>query len=58
MGFHPYGQRWRDTRRNFHQHFHQFAVSKYHPIQTREVRLLLKRALDFSEKVDIKSLSL
>ena len=58
MGFHPYGQRWRDTRRNFHQHFHQLAVSEYHPIQTREIRLLLKRALSFSETVDVKSISL
>ncbi|KAF7798048.1 hypothetical protein EIP86_009260 [Pleurotus ostreatoroseus] len=58
MGFHPYGQRWRDTRRNFHQHFHQLAVSEYHPIQTREIRLLLKRALTFSETVDVKSISL
>ena len=44
----PYSSLWRAYRREFHQFFHQRAVSKYHPIQLRECRSFLKRALESS----------
>ena len=45
MGFLPYGVRWRKPRKLFHQHFHINAVSKYLPIQRREVHAFLRRLL-------------
>ena len=52
-----YGSRWRDRRRAFHQHFNQAAIKQYNPIQTRETRAFLKRALTFSDRIDIVSVS-
>ncbi|PSR73379.1 hypothetical protein PHLCEN_2v10671 [Hermanssonia centrifuga] len=57
MGVMPYGQRWRDTRRCFHQHFHQGVVGKYNPIQIREVQAFLRRALISPGDVEVKSIS-
>ena len=42
----PYGVWWRRHRRSFHQYFNISAVSKYLPIQRREVRAFLRRLLD------------
>ena len=42
----PYGVGWRRHRRSFHHFFHINAVSKYLPIQRREVRAFLRRLLD------------
>ncbi|KAK7677333.1 hypothetical protein QCA50_019663 [Cerrena zonata] len=39
----PYSQRWRDHRREFHQHFNQHEVPKFHQIQLRECRAFLQR---------------
>ncbi|KAJ3557799.1 hypothetical protein NM688_g1273 [Phlebia brevispora] len=58
FAFQAYSQRWRDTRRCFHQHFNQNAVSRYRPVQARAIRHMLKRALGFTEAVDVKSISL
>lgn len=46
LGFMRYGQRWRGTRRCFHQHFNQFAVPKYWEKQTQEVHAFLRGVLD------------
>ncbi|OBZ72885.1 O-methylsterigmatocystin oxidoreductase [Grifola frondosa] len=45
MGFIPYGQWWRRTRRAFHQHFHQGVVDKYQPVQLRESRRFIQNVL-------------
>lgn len=45
LGLLPYGVWWRKHRRSFHQHFHEGAVSKYMPIQKREVHAFLRRLL-------------
>nr|BAL05113.1 cytochrome P450 [Phanerodontia chrysosporium] len=37
-----YGDRWRQHRRLFHQHFRPLAVSQYHPRQVKGVRVLLR----------------
>ncbi|KAJ3555333.1 hypothetical protein NM688_g2635 [Phlebia brevispora] len=42
----PYGHRWRQSRRYFHQHFHAGAVHKYREMQTRGVRAYLRRQLE------------
>lgn len=39
----PYGDRWRRTRRAFHQYFNQGAVENYKGLQIKEVRDFLKR---------------
>ena len=53
----PYGLRWRETRRTFHQFFNQSAVQSYRRIEEREIRAFLKRAVDFTDSVDMLSLS-
>lgn len=59
MGFHPYGQRWRDTRRCFHQYFNQTVVPQYHPVQTREIHIFLKHALDtLDAAIDVNTVTL
>ncbi|KAK7692432.1 hypothetical protein QCA50_004057 [Cerrena zonata] len=40
-----YSPEWRNHRREFHQFFHQRKVSVYQPIQLRECRAFLRRAL-------------
>lgn len=45
MVFMPYGQRWRQHRRIFWQHFRPAAISKYYPIQQAETRRFLARLL-------------
>ena len=52
-----YGQRWRDLRRVFHQHFYPGVVTQYQYVQTREVHSFLKRALAFSDGIDMTSVS-
>ena len=42
----PYGPSWRRHRRSFHNFFNINAVSKYQPIQRREVHAFLRRLLD------------
>ena len=46
LGVLPYGVWWRRHRRSFDQHFNINAVSKYLPIQRREVHTFLRRLLD------------
>ncbi|KAJ3483939.1 hypothetical protein NLI96_g5970 [Meripilus lineatus] len=46
IGFMGYGQPWRARRRYFHEYFHQGVVHEYAPIQTKEIRHFLRRALD------------
>ena len=46
IGFLPYGAWWRRHRRSFHQYFNISVVSKYLPIQRREVHAFLRRLLD------------
>ncbi|KAH9847890.1 CyP450 monooxygenase [Lenzites betulinus] len=45
MVFMPYGQRWRQHRRIFWQHFRPAVISKYYPIQQAETRRFLARLL-------------
>ena len=49
FGFLPYGLWWRRHRRLFHQIFNINVVSKYIPIQRREVHTFLRRLLDTPE---------
>ena len=46
FGVQPYGTRWQRHRSSFHQHFNINAVSKYLPIQRREIHAFLRRLLD------------
>jgi cytochrome P450 len=50
FGLLPYGVWWRRQRRSFHQYFNINAVSKYQPIQRREVHAFLRRLLDTPDK--------
>ncbi|GJE96497.1 cytochrome P450 [Phanerochaete sordida] len=45
----PYGARWREHRRRFHQHFRPLAVPQYHNQQTIGARRLLALLLDAPE---------
>ncbi|KAF8815532.1 cytochrome P450 [Phlegmacium glaucopus] len=45
MAFLPYGLNWRKHRKSFHKYFHLDVVSKYLPIQKREVHAFLRRLL-------------
>ena len=46
IGLLPYGEGWRSHRKSFHRFFNINTVSKYQPIQRRDVRVLLRRLLD------------
>jgi len=41
----PYGQRWRDHRMLFHQHFRPNVISQYHPIILEETHVILRNLL-------------
>ncbi|GJJ11049.1 hypothetical protein Clacol_005280 [Clathrus columnatus] len=41
--FQQYGERWRRDRTYFHQYFNQTAVEKYHEVQMKYTKVLLKR---------------
>lgn len=43
--FLPYGAAWKKYRRTFQEFFHHNEVSKYQPIQKREVHAFLRRLL-------------
>jgi cytochrome P450 len=45
FAFLPYGPLWRKDRRTFQEFFHQNQLSKYLPIQNREVHAFLRRLL-------------
>ncbi|KAI0354238.1 CyP450 monooxygenase [Trametes cingulata] len=49
-----YGDNWRQVRRLFWKHFQPKTVSKYHPVQQREARRLLRRLLDDQSDLDSK----
>ena len=49
LGLLSYGALWRRHRKTFHQHFDIDTLSKYMPIQRREVHALLRRLLDTPE---------
>ncbi|KAF8874760.1 cytochrome P450 [Infundibulicybe gibba] len=49
--FMRYGVRWRRHRRLFHEHFRSNAVSKYHPVQSYETRVFLRRLLQSPENL-------
>ena len=42
----PYGARWRQYRRAFHQHFNQLAIPRYHPIMYEEASAFLAKLKD------------
>ena len=50
MAFMPYGLWWRKHRKSMHEYFHANAVSKYLPIQKREVHACLRRILATPDK--------
>ena len=54
----PYGSRWRETRRTFHQFFNQMAVQNYRHVEEREIRAFLKRAASFTNGIDMLSVSM
>ncbi|KAJ7367004.1 cytochrome P450 [Mycena albidolilacea] len=41
----PHGEKWRQYRRLFHQHFRRDAIAAYHPIQLRKIHNLLRDLL-------------
>ncbi|KAJ7819336.1 cytochrome P450 [Mycena olivaceomarginata] len=41
----PHGEKWRQYRRLFHQHFRQDAIAIYHPVQLRKIHDLLRALL-------------
>ncbi|KAA1467135.1 cytochrome P450 [Dentipellis sp. KUC8613] len=45
LAFTPYGQRWRDVRKEFHEHFRQAAVVQYRPVEVKATHRLLARML-------------
>ncbi|KAF7374574.1 O-methylsterigmatocystin oxidoreductase [Mycena sanguinolenta] len=45
FAFLPGGDKWRDYRRIFHQHFRQDVSRNYYPIQMKKVHLLLQALL-------------
>ncbi len=47
----PYGDRWRRTRRMFHQYFNSGTSHKYHDIQLQGARKLLQRLKESPEKL-------
>jgi cytochrome P450 len=46
FGMMSYGDQWKKHRKVFHQYFNQNAVEKYHHIQIRESRVLLKHLIE------------
>ena len=50
MSFLPYGVGWRKHRKTFHEYFNANVVSKYLPIQRREVHVFLRRLLATPDK--------
>ncbi|PSS38121.1 hypothetical protein PHLCEN_2v28 [Hermanssonia centrifuga] len=46
IAFMQYGERWRESRRAFHQHFHPGVIPKYYPRTVKGVRELLLRLLE------------
>ena len=46
FGLMPYGEAWRAHRREFHQFFNQRIIPQYQPIQLKQTRAFLRRALD------------
>ncbi|KAJ3556975.1 hypothetical protein NM688_g1729 [Phlebia brevispora] len=52
-----YGPTWRGSRRYFHQYFNQNAVRQYSPVQLREVRSFLRRALEPHDSINFRSVS-
>lgn len=44
-----YGEKWRETRRAFHQYFRQAAVAQYRPKLSREAKGLLGRLVADSD---------
>lgn len=46
----PYGHWWRRHRRVFNEHFRASVVSKYQPVQAREIRAFLNRLLQSPER--------
>ncbi|KAJ3530716.1 hypothetical protein NM688_g7671 [Phlebia brevispora] len=49
FAFMGYGDKWREHRRVFHQHFNAQAIVKYQPWSARETRALLLRLLEQPE---------
>lgn len=45
----PYGDKWREHRRMFHEHFHAGAVQKYRPQMAKEAKKLLLRLVEEPE---------
>ncbi|KAK7681339.1 hypothetical protein QCA50_015430 [Cerrena zonata] len=53
IGLMPYSPKWRSHRREFHQYFNQGEVPKFQPIQLRECRAFLRRALNSNNDNDL-----
>ncbi|KAK7048443.1 cytochrome P450 [Favolaschia claudopus] len=45
FGMKPHGERWRQERRLFHQHFRRDAIPNYHPIQLKKTHGFLRNLL-------------
>ncbi|KAI0085089.1 cytochrome P450 [Irpex rosettiformis] len=46
----PYGQRWRNIRRNVHEHFHQMVTPNYRDKQTKHIHAFLRQCLGNTAK--------
>lgn len=51
LGLMSYGQKWRDYRRAFWQHFHPGAINEYRPVQLAAVRTFLGKLLHDPENL-------
>lgn len=46
FAFNPYGEKWREERRYFHQAFSPSVLNQYRPRLSSETGKLLKRLID------------
>ena len=49
LGFAPYNEWWKNSRRLFHKHFQPSTVSQFRPKQTKATHGFLQRLLDSPE---------
>ncbi|KAJ7675686.1 cytochrome P450 [Mycena polygramma] len=50
--FLPYGEKWRQYRKLFNQHFRRGAITTYRPVQLRKIHDLLRGLLSTPEEFD------
>ena len=55
---HPYGARWRTTRRLMRRHLHPGELYRYRPVSMREVHAFLRRLATMNLNPDADELDL